>query len=89
MWVWIQSYNQSDQLEGHCNLLLHESIRDRGHYLTGVLCPGHGKSLVSDLPVLLVGVSVYSHLEGGHGGDDASPCGVGVAAIASLVLIMS
>ena len=47
------------------------------------MCPSHGEALVADLPVLLVGVGVDGHLEGGDGGGD--PSGVGVAAIPSLI----
>ena len=51
------------------------------------LCPCHRKALGADLAVLLVGVCVDGHLEGGDRGGDARGRrrGVGVAAVATLV----
>ena len=51
------------------------------------LCPCHRKALGADLAVLLVGVRVDGHLEGGDRGGDARGRrrGVGVAAVAPLV----
>ena len=64
-------------------LLSIDSIDYKEFRSAGVLCPSHGKALVSDLPILLIGVGVDGHLKGGDGRGD--PSGVRVAAIPSLI----